>query len=179
MNPASNIILIGPTGAGKSAIGRRLAARLELAFIDLDQQIEHDSGARIQLIFEVEGEAGFRRRESQALVAACRGRQRLIATGAGVVLDAQNRARLAEGGYVVHLHTSVDQQLQRLNRDRSRPLLRTPDRRERLQSMAVERGPLYRQLADLSFCSDGLSVSVATERLLALVLQQWRSKESD
>lgn len=179
MNPASNIILIGPTGAGKSAIGRRLAARLELQFFDLDQQIESDSGARIPLIFDVEGEAGFRRRESAALAAACAGRQRLIATGAGIVLDPQNRARLGECGYVVHLHTSVDQQLRRLDRDRSRPLLRTPDRRERLQSMALERGPLYRQLADLAFCSDGLSVSVATERLLALILQHWQPKEGD
>jgi shikimate kinase len=179
VNPASNIILIGPTGAGKSAIGRRLAARMELAFIDLDQQIENDSGARIPLIFEVEGEAGFRRRESAALVAACAGRERLIATGAGIVLDPQNRAQLSAGGYVVHLHTSVDQQLRRLDRDRSRPLLRTPDRRERLQSMAALRGPLYRQLADLGFCSDGLSVSVATERLLAMILQHWQSKEAD
>ncbi len=179
MNPASNLILIGPTGAGKSAIGRRLAARLGLNFIDLDQQIENDSGARIQLIFEVEGEGGFRRRESAALISACAGCQRLIATGAGIVLDPNNRAQLSAGGYVVHLHTSVDQQLRRLDRDRSRPLLRTPDRRERLQSMAVERGPLYRQLADLGFCSDGLSVSVATERLLALIQQHWHPRESD
>jgi shikimate kinase len=179
VNPASNIILIGPTGAGKSAIGRRLAARLELAFIDLDQQIECDSGARIPLIFEVEGEAGFRRRESAALIAACAGSGRLIATGAGIVLNPQNRVQLGDGGYVVHLHTSVDQQLRRLDRDRSRPLLRTPDRRERLQSMALERGPLYRQLADLAFCSDGLSVSVATDRLLAMVLQNWQPKEPD
>jgi shikimate kinase len=177
VNPAQNIVLIGPTGAGKSAIGRRLAARLGLAFIDLDQRIEADSGARVALIFELEGEAGFRRRERAALAEACAGRGRLIATGAGVVLDPDNRGCIARAGFVVHLHTSVEQQLRRLERDRSRPLLRAPDRRERLQAMAEQRGPYYRELADLTFCSDGLSVTVATERLAALLDQHWQPEE--
>jgi len=151
-----------------------MAARLGLDFVDLDQRIEADSGVRIPLIFELEGEPGFRRRERAALAEACAGSGRLIATGAGVVLDPGNRDCIAQAGFVVHLHTSVEQQLRRLERDRSRPLLRAPDRRERLQAMAEERGPHYRQLADLRFCSDGLSVAVATERLSGLVEQQWQ-----
>lgn len=178
MNPAPNLILVGPTGAGKTAIGRRLAGRLGLRFVDLDQLIEAQSGARIPLIFEVEGEPGFRRRESAALAEVCAGEGQLLATGAGAVLDPDNRRVMRERGFVVHLHTSVDQQLRRLERDRSRPLLLAPDREERLRAMAALRGPLYAELAHLRFCSDGLSVPVAADRLMRLLQKTWRHEET-
>src|SRR5690606_11273833 len=117
----------------------------------------------------LEGEAGFRRRESELLAEVCAGEGQLITTGGGAVLDADNRALLCRSGFVVFLDLSVDQQLLRLSRDRTRPLLRTPDRRQRLIAMAEQRRPLYLELADLVLDSNGLSAPRASQRLLALL----------
>lgn len=173
MNPASNLILVGPMGAGKTSIGRRLACQLDLAFVDADHVLEERTGATVALIFELEGEPGFRRREHELLEDLCAGHGQLIATGGGAVLDPANRALMARAGFVVHLHASVRQQLARLERDRVRPLLAAPDRRERLQAMARVRDPLYAEVADLRFDSDGLAVSVAAERLRVLLDAHW------
>ncbi len=149
MNPAPNLFLIGPMGAGKSTVGRHLAERLRWPFVDLDHEIEVQTGAAIPLIFELEGERGFRERE-RLLLAQCAAREGIVlATGGGAVLDADNRVLLRTRGYVVWLDASVDVQLARLERDRQRPLLRTPDRRERLTEMATLRNPLYAEIADL------------------------------
>lgn len=174
MNPASNLILIGPMGAGKSSLGKRLARRYQLSFIDLDQLIEQRTGARIPVIFELEGEAGFRRRESEALQEACKGDGRLIATGGGAVLDAANRDLLRGSGFVVWLRTSVEGQLQRLARDRSRPLLQVADRQRRLREIARQRDPLYRQTCDLEFDTAARRVALASEQLSELVDRHWQ-----
>jgi shikimate kinase len=149
MDASGNIFLVGPMGAGKTSIGRRLAARLGLRFVDLDAVIESGTGARIAVIFELEGEAGFRERERRALAEVAAGSGQLVATGGGVVLREDNRATLRASGLVVYLEASVEQQLRRLGRDRSRPLLLAPDRRARLQALARERGPLYLAVADI------------------------------
>ncbi|MEE4638139.1 MAG: shikimate kinase [Wenzhouxiangella sp.] len=142
-----NVILIGPMGSGKTTVGKALAPRLGLEFIDLDQQIEQRCGVEVSLIFEIEGEQGFRARE-QAMLAELSTRQgMLLATGGGSVLDPANRQMLRSAGLVVWLQTGVDQQLRRLARDQRRPLLRAPDRRERLEKLAAERDPLYRACA--------------------------------
>jgi shikimate kinase len=174
MNPASNLILIGPMGAGKSSIGRRVARHFALDFVDVDQLIEAQTGARIPMIFEVEGETGFRRRECEVLAAVCAGRGQLIATGGGAVLAEANRALMRRSGYVVWLRTSVERQLERLSQDRSRPLLQVADREQRLHSMAALRDPLYRDTCDLRFESDQRRVAVAAERLVALLTSQWQ-----
>ena len=174
MNPASNLILIGPMGAGKSSIGRRLAGELGMPFIDADHELEQRTGATVALIFELEGEPGFRRREQELLQALCGARGQVIATGGGAILDPHTRQTLARSGFVVHLHTSVRQQLARLERDRVRPLLAAPDRRERLQELARARDPLYAEIADLRFDSDNLAVAVACERLRALLDLHWQ-----
>lgn len=174
MNPASNLILVGPMGAGKTSIGRRLASELGLRFVDADQQVEQRTGASVALIFECEGEPGFRRRESALLQELCAGRGQVIATGGGAVLDPSIRRLLGSSGFVVHLHATVGQQIARLERDRTRPLLAAPDRRARLEALSREREPLYAEVADLRFESDGLAVTVAAERLRALLDQHWR-----
>lgn len=174
MNPASNLILIGPMGAGKTSLGKRLARRLGLSFVDADQAIEKQTGARIPMIFEIEGEAGFRRRESEVLAALCAGRDQLIATGGGAVLDAGNRALLQRSGYVIWLRTSVERQLERLGHDRSRPLLQVADREQRLREMAAQREPLYRETCDLVFDSEQRRVNLAVDRLATLLASRWQ-----
>ncbi len=146
-----HLVLIGPMGAGKSTIGRHLARLLQLRFVDLDELIEQRTGVTIPLIFEVEGEAGFRQRESEMLRETLETPERLIlATGGGVILDPLNRDWIRRCGAVLYLRTPVAVQLNRLARDRRRPLLQAPDRRERLERMARERNPLYESLADMT-----------------------------
>lgn len=149
MNPAPSLFLIGPMGAGKTTVGRRVAAQLGLDFHDLDHEIEERSGATVALIFELDGEAGFRKREAELLDEFSAKRGVVLSTGGGAVLAAENRRHLRERGYVVYLETTIEQQLKRLIHDRKRPLLAAPDRRERLLKLAAEREPLYREIADL------------------------------
>lgn len=175
MNPAPNLFLIGPMGAGKSTVGRHLAEFLRMPFLDLDHEIEAHTGAAISLIFELEQEAGFRRRES-ALLAELTAREGIVlATGGGAVLDAGNRRLLRERGYVIWLDASVDAQLARLARDRHRPLLQAPDRRERLEQLAERRNALYAEIADLHLDSVGVGNSMhAAHDLLDLLEARWR-----
>ena len=148
MQRSKNIILVGPMGAGKSTVGKRLARMLGRRFVDLDELIEERTGVSIPLIFEVEGEQNFRRRESQALQEVIEWPDLVLATGGGSVLLPENRECLRSHGFVVYLRASVSVQLQRLARDRKRPLLQAPDRRQRLEQMAEQRNPLYLAVAD-------------------------------
>lgn len=151
MNPASNLILVGPMGSGKTCIGKRLAERFGLRAVDADREVELRAGARIAEIFEHEGEAGFRARESAMLAELLAGDGLLLSTGGGAVLAADNRRLLRERGFVVHLQVTVEQQLERLAQDRSRPLLARGDREQVLRELALARAPLYAQTADLGF----------------------------
>ena len=179
MNPSPNLILVGPMGAGKSTIGRRLAEHFGLVFVDLDHEIESQTGATVRLIFELEGEAGFRKRETATLASLTEARGILLATGGGSVLVAENRASLKRAGFVVYLQVTIEQQLQRLERDRNRPLLAAPDRRQRLEALAAERGPLYAEVADLTVPGENLSVVAASKRIALELEQRWhRSTEN-
>ncbi len=174
MNPSCNLFIIGPTGAGKTSIGRRLADHYGLSFVDLDQEVETQCGVDVVTVFEVEGEAGFRQRESALLDTLSQRAGVLLATGAGAVLADANRQWLRQRGYVVWLQVSIEQQLERLERDQRRPLLAVPDRHARLQTMASAREPIYRELADLAIPGHHGNVSGATERCIALVDQHWQ-----
>lgn len=175
MNPSYNLFLIGPTGAGKTSIGRHLAARYGLPFLDLDQEIERVTGVSVSTIFDIEGEAGFRRRERALLEEFSGQRGVLLATGAGAVLDPANRRTLRERGYVVWLQATVPVQLQRLALDTSRPLLADADRQQKLQAMAEARTALYQETADLIIppSHEHEGVAAASERCIALVDQHW------
>ncbi len=161
-------------GAGKTTLGKRLAVHFDLPFVDLDAEIEAHTGAGVALIFDIEGEPGFRRRES-ALLEECSARNGVVlATGGGAILDARNRELLRARGFVVWLQTDVEQQLHRLSRDRQRPLLQAEDRRERLQEMARVRDPLYRQTADLIVPSHAHTPARACEQVAALIEAHWQ-----
>lgn len=173
MNPSPNLFLIGPSGAGKTSIGRRLAEHYALPFVDLDGEIENHTGVDIATIFDIEGEAGFRQRESERLDALSRGRGVVMATGAGAILDATNREHLATRGFVLWLDASLEQQLERLAQARNRPLLDGVDRRRRFTDMATIRTPLYRATADRRLEGHSEPVGHATARAIDALTGIW------
>ena len=149
MNVPSNIFLIGPMGAGKSTIARGLAAALDKEFVDADRELEDRTGAEIMLIFELEGEAGFRKREAALLADLVEREGIVLATGGGVVLSECNRAHLMQHGFVIYLEAPVDLLVARVARDRRRPLLQTPDPKATMQELMRIRDPLYRECANI------------------------------
>jgi shikimate kinase len=163
---ADNIFLVGPMGSGKSAVGRQLARRLGLDFVDSDAEIEARTGVDIACIFDREGEAGFRARERDVLDLLTRQPRSLIATGGGAVLDAATRERLRSRGCVVYLRTSVDQQLARTRSSTHRPLLDTPDPRGTLQRLMQQRAGLYEESADLTVDTDGRKVKTVVDEIV-------------
>ncbi|MBT8071789.1 MAG: shikimate kinase AroK [Gammaproteobacteria bacterium] len=167
-----NIFLIGPMGSGKTSIGKHLARILGLDFYDCDHELERLTGASVNLIFDLEGEAGFRVRETNLLEQLTEKHKVLIATGGGTVCKAENRAMLRSRGFVVYLKTSVDNQLRRLSHDKSRPLLQAEDRAQRLLDLARVRNPLYEETADLVFRTRNSSVQSTAKMLARTILEQ-------
>ncbi|HKJ17834.1 MAG TPA: shikimate kinase AroK [Xanthomonadales bacterium] len=173
----SNVYLIGPMGSGKTTIGNRVARLLGMAFIDCDAELESRTGASVNLIFDVEGEEGFRKRETDLLEELSTKQSMLIATGGGAVLRQRNRELMSASGAVVYLRTSVAQQLSRLRQDKKRPLLQAPDREERLTKMAKIRNPIYEELADIVFPSQNQNVSRVAKRLSGIILSYLNDAE--
>ena len=143
----TRLFLVGPMGAGKTTVGKKLAEVSGLCFVDSDHEIEARTGVDIPYIFEKEGEAGFRRRESLAIDELTQREGIVLATGGGAVLCAENRQHLHSRGFVVYLHACLEQQTARTERCENRPLLAVGDRRETLQRLFAERDPLYRAVA--------------------------------
>ena len=164
MKHPRNIFLIGPMGAGKSAVGRHLARTLHLSFVDSDDEIEARTGVDIPFIFEKEGEAGFRKREAVVIDDLSKMEGIVLATGGGAIIDPDNRSRLGGRGFVVYLFTSVGQQVLRTRKGRERPLLENADPEGTLQALLDQRDPMYREIADVVIETDGRKVnSVANE----------------
>lgn len=169
----SNVYLIGPMGSGKTTIGKHTAELLGLSFLDCDTELESRTGASVNLIFDIEGEEGFRERETRLLEEVSKWRRCLIATGGGSVLREENRRIMKHTGIVVYLETSVPQQLKRLRMDKKRPLLQTRDREKKLITLAEKRNPLYRELADIVFPTRNRSIHLSAERLSQAILSYW------
>ncbi len=144
-----NIFLVGLMGAGKTSVGKLLARRLGKIFCDCDHEIERATGVKVAVIFEIEGEAGFRAREEKVLAELAGRRDIVLATGGGAVLSAENRKRLSENGVVVYLRAAAADLWARTRHDKNRPLLNTADPLSRLQQLYDERDPLYREVADI------------------------------
>jgi len=161
-----SIFLIGPMGSGKTAVGRSLARLLDYPFYDSDHEIERRCGADIPLIFEREGEAGFRRREHDAILELTRQRRIVLATGGGAVTNADSRHALAANGWVVYLETSVSQQAERAGRTRHRPMLHGADPVVRLEELMRVREPLYLEIADLRVATDRQRVQTVSESIV-------------
>ena len=146
---SGNIFLVGMMGAGKSTVGKFLAKQTGRTFVDCDEEIQRRTGVTISHIFDVEGEAGFRQRESAVIGELVKYDNIVLATGGGAVLNGDNRAALACNGTVVYLKSSVHDLWQRTRHDRNRPLLQTADPRGKLRELFEQRDPLYTQVADL------------------------------
>jgi shikimate kinase len=170
------VFLVGMMGAGKTTIGRQLARLLGREFIDLDQELEARCGVKVSLIFEIEGEAGFRRRESQLLEECTRRRDIVLATGGGAVIAPENRRCLKERGVVVYLRATGPELYRRVARDRNRPLLQTADPRARIDSLLAERGPFYDEVAGITLETGAMPVSHAVRTLVPL-LQSYKIPE--
>lgn len=167
MATTPNIFLVGPMGAGKTTIGRLLADTLHMDFVDSDHEIESRSGASIPWIFDVEGEAGFRKREHNVINELTQRSNTVLATGGGAVLSPENRQVLQSRGTVIYLSASLDQLLKRTSRDKNRPLLQTDDPRARLEEILTIRDPLYRQIADVVIHTDKTDARHSVEKIIA------------
>lgn len=163
MSKTDNIFLVGPMGVGKSTIGRKLAKKLDKKFIDCDKEIEKRTGATIPLIFDLEGEHGFRERESRLIDELTLENGIVLATGGGAVLFEINRDMLKSRGTVIYLDGSADLLLKRTAHDHNRPLLATDDRLGTIKSILETRRPLYSEVADMSLTVDKLSVKQIIE----------------
>ena len=180
MNRAfTNVYLIGPMGSGKTTVGQRLARKLNLQFLDNDHELEKQTGASVNLIFDLEGEEGFRKRETAMLQKLTERENILLATGGGTVTRPENCELLKRSGLVIYLRTTVAQQLRRLSRDKSRPLLQSVGREEKLNRLAEERNPLYEQLADITFTSPDYSLEAATRFLYETVVAYQRGRPAN
>lgn len=162
---SDNIFLVGLMGAGKTAVGRALAKHLAKEFFDTDQEIERATGVRIPVIFDIEGEAGFRARESRVLGELTQRSNIVLATGGGAVLSEHNRRLLAERGTVVYLRATVADLAKRTRNDRNRPLLRVAEPLALLQRLHEQRDPRYREVADLVIDTGSQSISVLVRKL--------------
>lgn len=163
------IFLIGMMGVGKTTIGRQLALAMEREFIDLDHAIEERCGVRVSTIFDIEGESGFRRRETLLLDEYTRIPDLVLATGGGAVLAEENRAMLRERGCVVYLRAEADELYRRVARDRSRPLLQTENPRQRLNMLLEQRRELYESVADIILDTGDRPVNQVLGKLVPLL----------
>jgi len=166
MSNPQNLFLVGPMGAGKSAVGRQLARMLHMEFVDSDDELEARTGVDIAFIFEKEGEAGFRAREAKVIEQLTLKQGLVLATGGGAILDEKTRSNLGARGFVVYLETGIDQQLERTRRGRERPLLKDGDPREVLERLMAIRDPLYREISDLVVRTDGRRVNAVARDIV-------------
>ena len=171
MHKTGNIFLVGLMGAGKTTIGKLLAKRLKKTFIDTDHEIEHRTGVRIPLIFELEGEVGFRERETTLIRELTQRQDIVLATGGGAILRKENRDALVQNGIVVYLNAKIEDLWQRTQHDKNRPLLQTQDPKAKLTELFIQRDPLYREIANMIITSGQQNVQHSARELERRLLQ--------
>lgn len=171
---AGNLFLVGMMGAGKTTVGRLLARRMKRAFLDSDHEIERRCGVPVPVIFDIEGEPGFRVREAQMIAELTARDGVVLATGGGAVLDPENRRWLAARGTVVYLHAPPADLYERVRHDKNRPLLATPDPLAKLETLYAERDPLYREVADLVVDTGMQSAQTLARHLLGRLEENWK-----
>jgi len=174
MRHAGNVYLVGMMGAGKTTVGRLLSRRLKLRFVDADHELERRCGVKVPLIFDIEGEAGFRAREAQLLAELTALDGIVLGTGGGAVLLEENRRRLARGT-VVYLRATPEDLYERVKHDRNRPLLATADPLARLRELHAQRDPLYRGIADLVVDTGRQSVLALARELIEKLEERWKA----
>lgn len=172
-----NIFLIGLMGAGKTTVGKLIARHLSRPFIDSDHEIEKRTGVNIPLIFELEGEDGFRAREAAIIEELTSQRNIVLATGGGAVLSQRNRDNLRRNGTVIYLRAKVEDLWQRTRHDKNRPLLQTADPQAKLKELFAQRDPLYCEIADIIVDSGAQSVH-ALVHLIEEQLKQFKSEQA-
>jgi len=161
-----NLILIGPMGSGKTTVGKQLAKRTRMDFVDSDHVIEDRCGVSISTIFDIEGEEGFRKREAKILSELCGQPGIVLATGGGAITLEENRILLRKSGFVIYLKTTIETQLARTQKNNNRPLLENVDAEKKLEELMAERGSLYEQEADLVVTSGERMVSKVVDEIM-------------
>ena len=165
---SSNILLVGMMGAGKTTVGKSLASCLNKTFIDSDHEIQKRTGVKIPVIFDIEGEAGFRKREAEMLRELLKIDNMVLATGGGVILNMENRKLLRQNGTIVYLQTTVDDLWHRTRHNKNRPLLQTLDLQAKLAELYDQRDPIYREIAHIVVESGKQSI----RQMVKLLVQQ-------
>ncbi|MDP2879852.1 MAG: shikimate kinase AroK [Sulfuricella sp.] len=160
-----NIFLVGLMGAGKTTVGKLIARHLNRPFVDSDHEIEKRTGVNIPLIFELEGEVGFRTREAAVIEELTGQRNIVLATGGGAILSSQNRDNLRRNGTVIYLRAKVEDLWQRTRHDKNRPLLQTADPKAKLKELFAQRDPLYCEIADIIVDSGAQSVHALVHQI--------------
>ncbi len=164
------IVFVGPMGAGKTTIGKILAKELGYDFYDSDKEVERRTGANIPWIFDVEGELGFRNRESQVIEVLADLKSVVLATGGGAMMREVNRDSVKKTGFVVYLNTSVEQQYKRTHKDKNRPLLQGgKDARQVLSELYALRDPIYREVADVVIDTDKKSMKGIVKDIISAI----------
>ena len=163
----NNIILVGPMGSGKTTIGRRLSERLSLDFFDSDHEIINTTGVSIDHIFDVEGEKGFRTRESDVLKKLCNMPNIVLATGGGAVILEENRKLMKKATSIIYLSSSVDQILRRTAKSKTRPLLeKSNNRRKTITDIVEARDPLYREVSSHIIDTNGKKLNEVIDEII-------------
>jgi shikimate kinase len=174
MRGARNVYLVGMMGAGKTTAGRLMARRLKRPFYDSDLEVERRCGVKVPVIFEIEGEGGFRAREAGVIAELTALQDVILATGGGAVLAEANRRALAANGTVIYLHAPPAALYERVRQDKNRPLLATGDPRARLEELYAVRDPLYREIADMVIETGRQSVQTLARDILVRLKDAWK-----
>ncbi len=169
VNQSNNIFLIGPMGTGKTTIGKKLAKKMSRKFFDSDHEIKRTTGADIPLIFEIEGEAGFRERETKIISELVLLRNIVLSTGGGTILTQKNRELLTDNGIIIYLKSSAEKIFNRTSNDKIRPLLQGNDRLSKIKEILFEREPIYSSVANGTINTDTLSTQEIIREILKII----------